>query len=86
MGAERRQQTVGVEWEGRLGLVIGRDFPSGIQPEGHSQLTQIEAHSKDESQARGQREEERGNNGRDGTGVRGSRVKYGDIILAGNLK
>ena len=80
MGVEKRQQqTVGGEWEGKLGLVIGRDSPNGIQLEGHSQLAQIKAHSVEESQARGQREEERGNNGRDGTGVRGSRVKYGDI-------
>ena len=88
MGVERRQeQTVGGEWEGKLGLLIGRGFPSGIQLEVHSQLVaQIEAHWEEESWARGQREEVRGKEGRDGTGVRGSRVKYGDIILAGNLK
>ena len=68
--------------------MIGRDFPSGIQIEAHLQLlAQIEAHWEEESQARGRREEVRGKEGGDGTGVRGSRVKYGDSILAtGNLK
>ena len=84
MGVERRrEQTLGGEWEGKLGLLIGRGFPSGIQPEGHLQLlAQIEAHWEKEGQARGRREEVRGKEGRGGTGVRGSRVKYGDIILA----